>query len=236
MAMLFPLGCMASAAYGGQTMAIMIMLIAGLMLSFAVMADFGRAASSGLFVMAERSLEISRRAAGAGGYRSGAGTTQTTVVLDGREMGEALHDVKVLSETPPGRNAKTVYRVYLVFERTIVTLEVTRSLLVAIRLAGLVRRALRSQPSERVGSETPTGGGCLVTGVMVIAEIGVVAAGIGALVTTTDRELGAGGVDTVGVIATGTVIAMFAVQRLLALPMRRAMREHVLQNLGIERR
>lgn len=230
-AVLFPAGCVASAMYGGQVMALMIGMFGGIMVAVLMMLDFARIATAGTFTMTERSLEILRSQADMTGYREGSGAA-VALWMDGRLSRERLRDVLVLAEPPLTQGARAIFRVYLVLERGIVTLEVTRNKLAALRLASLVRRTLGLPPLEAIGDEHIIGTGCLVTALVVVLELTVVAAGIFLIATTTQRDFATADVTLVGVITTGMVLSMIGVKYLCAIPVGRAVRDHVRLNLG----
>jgi len=225
---------LAASTFAVQPAPMLAGMFIGITVSVIYMIDFARVATQGMLRATERSFAIASAAGAQGaGYRTVPQSDGVVVAVDGREMGEAIRDVKVLAEVLPNQGGTQVFRVYVIFEKSIVTLEATRNRLVALRLASLVRNALGMAPLTEIDGELPTLGGCAMLFVLVIFELAVVAGGVVGIATASESTRGPVNPVHAGLIGVAMVACMFVVQRLSAMPMRGVMKAHWRENLGL---
>jgi hypothetical protein len=184
----------------------------GIIYAIIVMTDFTRVATHGIFSTVERSFEVERGTA--------------NVVVDGRRMGSAIRDVHVLCESVFRSEGRELCRVYVAFDDRIVTLETTENRVVALQLGSLVRNSAGLSPlAGSGGAEIPTGAGCLWSLLFyVVATLAPFAvAPLPTLVASNGAKVGCAALLVVGLIV---------LEHLFALPMRRAVRDHVRKNIA----
>lgn len=222
-AVLLPAG-VAAGSLVHPLLPVFLLLFGGTSFSIVAAIDFTRVASAESISTVERSFEIAP-ATNEGSYRD-AGTSSAAVIVDGREVPGPILDVRVLSEAIPRSGGKAIHRVYVVLPREVLTLESTYARAQAMRLASIVREALGMDgPVAGGGREVPTASGCLWSGLFYVLAVCLPLAGAPAAAYASDWRG-----QTAAAVAL--VAATIALEHLFAVPMRRAVREHIREHLG----
>jgi hypothetical protein len=198
--------------------AAVLLFLTSIAFAIVVMIDFMRLATEGKIASVEHRFDLEPGTEDS--YRGVASAGR--LVIDDRALTMPIRDVRVLSETIP-RGGEEVCRVYVILDEVIVALESTKSRVVALRIAGLVRKSLGMAPLSGVQREMPvgTGGGWAVLFFFVALVAPMICAPMGmALAPSRVAALGA-----------AFVVVLVGLEHVLAIPMREAAGAYIERNL-----